>query len=322
MIKRFLNLLLILSISIGILLVHPKSVHAFVSTTGTFTAEASCPALSSIRRRKNPGDIQISPDTTYPLLGKNKQDATHYQIRVQGASPSSRWVDVSCGRISDGEPDEPIVRSEQNYVFAASWQPSFCETRPDKPECTSQTGDRFDATSFAIHGLWPRPQYCNVSGDIQELDRARNWSQLPALDLSPALRQELEIKMPGYQSNLHRHEWYKHGTCYSETPEEYFQETILLLDQLNASEVRTLLAQNLEQDLTNRQIEQAFEAAFGVTGKVTVSCESVNGENLIDELLISLSGDIDLETNLVDLLVVAPNRSPGCRIGQVDSADD
>ena len=42
-----------------------------------------------------------------------------------------------------------------DYVLAASWQPSFCETKPDKDECESQTGDRFDATHFAIHGLWP-----------------------------------------------------------------------------------------------------------------------------------------------------------------------
>ena len=319
MIKRFLSLLLMLSISIGVLLVHPNSAHAFVSATGTFASDASCPALSSIRRQANPGNINISPDTVYPLLGKNKQDATYYQIRIEGASPSSRWVDVSCGRISDSG---SIVHPNQSYVLAASWQPGFCETRPNKPECTSQTGDRFDATSFSIHGLWPRPQYCNVPREIQQLDKDGRWSQLPALELSPALRQELAIKMPGYQSDLHRHEWYKHGTCYSEIPEEYYQETILLLDQLNASGVRTLLAQNLEQDITNRQIDQAFETAFGVTGKVTVSCERVNRENLIDELLINLRGDIDLETDIADLLAAAPDATRECRIGQVDSADD
>ena len=158
MFKRFLSWLLVLSISLGFLCIHPDPAYAFVSATGTFTAEASCPTLSSIRRQDNPDNIRVNPDTTYPLLGKNKRDATHYQIQIEGASPSRRWVEVSCGRISDSE---PRVEASQTYVFAASWQPSFCETRPNKPECKNLTDERFDATAFSIHGLWPRPQYCN-----------------------------------------------------------------------------------------------------------------------------------------------------------------
>ena len=68
--SRFLSSLLMLCISIGILLVHPNSAHAFVSATGTFTAAASCPALSSIRRQANPGNINISPDNTYRWSGE------------------------------------------------------------------------------------------------------------------------------------------------------------------------------------------------------------------------------------------------------------
>ena len=319
MLKRLMSLVLTLSISMGFFSVYPQPAQAFVTATGSFKANTNCPALSSIRKKANPGNVRISPEVSYLLLGKNKQEATHYQIRIEGASPVARWVQVSCGTI---DASVATVPSNQDYVLAASWQPSFCEIKPNKPECTSQTEDRFDATSFSIHGLWPRSQYCNVSRNIQELDKHRRWLELPALELSPALRQELAIKMPGYQSGLHRHEWYKHGTCYSATPEEYYQETISLLDQLNASEVRTLLAQNLEQDITEEQIDQAFGNAFGVTGKVTMSCERVKGEKLIDELLIKLRGEIEPETDLVDLLTAASNAKRGCKIGQVDSVYD
>ena len=48
---------------------------------------------------------------------------------------------------------------------------------------------------------------------------------MPSLELSTDTRNELQIKMPGYASGLHLHEWYKHGTCYRETPEEYYQES-------------------------------------------------------------------------------------------------
>lgn len=319
MIKRLLSLLLILSISVTALLIYPKPTQAFVSATGSFRASANCPALSSIRRQANPGNVNVIPGDSYPLLGKNKQEATHYQIRIEGAEPVARWVAVSCGSIDESD---TIVSSNLDYVLAASWQPGFCETKPNKPECISQTGDRFDATSFSIHGLWPRPQYCNVPRSIRQLDKDMRWSELPALELSPALRQDLAIKMPGYQSYLHRHEWYKHGTCYSATPEEYYQETISLIDQLNKSAVRTLLLQNLERDLTAERIDQAFETAFGASNKVTISCVRVNRENLIDELLINLRGEIDPETDITDLLSAAPDADRGCPIGQVDSVDE
>ncbi|MGB6296929.1 MAG: hypothetical protein WBF90_12190 [Rivularia sp. (in: cyanobacteria)] len=321
MIKRLLSLLLILSINVLVLSVYPKPAQAFVSSTGTFTASNSCPTLSSIRRQTNPGNVNISPDASYPLLGKNKQEATYYQIRIEGAEPVARWVAVSCGSVSD----DIITSRNLDYVLAASWQPSFCETKPDKPECASQTGDRFDATHFAIHGLWPQPRnntYCNVPENLKQLDKNKRWLELPELALSPQLRQDLAIKMPGYQSKLHRHEWYKHGTCYSETPEEYYRETIALLDQLNESGVRTLFAQNLERDITNNQIGQAFSTAFGSTSKVLVSCVNVNREDLIQELVINLRGEIEAETNIADLLAAAPNVRSGCPKGQVDSVDE
>src|SRR5258706_166452 len=49
-------------------------------------------------------------------------------------------------------------------VFAVSWQPAFCETKPNKPECLSMTSDRFDATHLTLHGLWPQgADYCGIS---------------------------------------------------------------------------------------------------------------------------------------------------------------
>lgn len=318
MIKRLLSSLLILSISVLVLSVNPQPAQAFVSVTGTFTASNSCPALSSIRRQANPGNINISPDVAYPLLGKNKPEATYYQIRVEGAEPIARWVAVSCGITSD----DIMVSKNLDYALAASWQPSFCEKRPNKPECLNQTGEGFGANHFVIHGLWPQPRnnvYCNVSEELQQLDKDGRWLELPELALSSELRQELAIKMPGYQSGLHRHEWYKHGTCYSETPEEYYQETIVLLDQINESDVRALFAQNLEQDITSKQIGQAFNTAFDSTDKVLVSCANVNKENLIQELIINLRGEIEADTDIADLLAAAPNANSGCPLGQVDS---
>src|SRR3546814_10932851 len=56
------------------------------------------------------------------------------------------------------------------FVLAVSWQPAFCETRPAKPECVTQDEDRFDASHFALHGLWPQPRgnvYCGVEPGLR-----------------------------------------------------------------------------------------------------------------------------------------------------------
>ncbi|MEM9135910.1 MAG: ribonuclease T [Cyanobacteria bacterium P01_F01_bin.42] len=320
MIHRSLRLLLTCVMSLVLLLTYSQPAHAFVKATGTFTASQSCPALSSTRRLSNPGNVTVLPDQSYALTGKNQPDPAYYQIKVEGAQPGTRWVEVSCGTINETIVAQPST--VQTYVLAASWQPSFCEKNPDKNECKNQTAERFDATSFSIHGLWPKPQYCNVSDDIEATDREGSWDDLPSLDLSPELRDELQIKMPGYQSNLHLHEWYKHGTCYSETPEEYYQETIHLLDQLNDSDVRSLFMENLEQDLKSRKIDMTFTDAFKTTRRVKTSCVRAGGELLIDELLINLQGDIDLSSDLSELLAEAPKvKSSGCPVGQVDSVD-
>ena len=48
------------------------------------------------------------------------------------------------------------------FVLALSWEPAFCETQPDVPECRSQTTGSLDARQFSLHGLWPPDVYCDV----------------------------------------------------------------------------------------------------------------------------------------------------------------
>ena len=81
------------------LLIMMASVQADVAMTGTFTATQTCPAYQSFRRSTNPGDVKVEPNKAYPLIAKNKPDATHYRIVVEGAQPAERWVGLSCGRV-------------------------------------------------------------------------------------------------------------------------------------------------------------------------------------------------------------------------------
>ncbi|MEM9331864.1 MAG: ribonuclease [Pseudomonadota bacterium] len=212
----------------------------------------------------------------------------------------------------------------QFYVLAVSWQPAFCEKLPNRPECRSQRAGRFDASAFSLHGLWPQPSgntYCNVPSDLVQKDKSRRWSELPKLDLSASLRKELAKKMPGYRSFLHRHEWYKHGVCMPDlTAEEYFRISLNLLDGLNASEVRTLMIQNIGLQLESRQLKAAFVRAFGKEAdqRVTVDCYRDDGRRLIQELKIHLAGNMDTIRELKQAILEGEKVGRSCPVGIVD----
>ncbi|MEM7590602.1 MAG: ribonuclease [Cyanobacteria bacterium P01_A01_bin.83] len=324
--RRLLILVLTLWFSLGMGI---TPAHASVSLDDQFEASYACEAFQSIRKRTNPGDIRLLPGQIYPVTAKNKDDATHYYLKIETAEPQQRWVDTSCGKLLGSSDDisNPVTSSDN--LLAISWQPAFCENHQDKTECETQTTERFDAENFTLHGLWPQPRgndYCNVSNEIIALDRnSSTWSQLPPITLSEELFQELQRKMPGVASDLHLHEWYKHGTCYSETPEEYYHESLALLDQVNNSPVQELFAANIGADLTSEEILAEFDTAFGnnAGNKVAIDCDTdpqpANREMIV-ELKLNLLGEIESDTTMAELFTdseTVRNRNV-CSVGEVD----
>lgn len=315
---------LLLAISLCFCLtVWSKPASASIALNDRFVARQACQAVQSIKSGTNPGNIRLTPQETYPVIGKNRDNASHYLLRIESAEPSERWVSVQCGQLLGSS--APV---NQDYLLALSWQPSFCETKPDKSECKSQTATRFDATNLVLHGLFPQPRensYCNVSDNIIRLDKDNRWSQLPPITLSAETRDELAVKMPGFASDLHLHEWYKHGTCYSKTPEEYFQESIALLDQVNNSSVRELLVKNIGHSLSSNQIRNQFDKAFnnGAGSKVQVQCQrDIDQEknNMVVELQVNLKGNIQPDTPIGSLLQAGKTVPAGCTLGEIDPA--
>ncbi len=298
--------------------------QASVSLNAQFKATQACEAFQSIRKETNPGHVRLTPNTIYPVTAKNKEDATHYYLKIDDAEPSVRWVAVDCGELLESPP----VSQNPAYLLAISWQPAFCETKPNKKECRNQTEEKFEASNFSLHGLWPQPRnntYCGVSQRNKQLDRERKWSELPSVDLSEALFDELTMKMPGVASDLHLHEWYKHGTCYSTTPEEYFRESLNLLDQVNSSVVQNLFVENIDNNITSNQIRTKFTEAFSnqAGDKVQVQCKRDNeptNRNMIAELKLNLNGEIESNTSIQDLFEKGKIVSRGCSTGEVDRA--
>jgi ribonuclease T2 len=210
-------------------------------------------------------------------------------------------------------------------VLSASWQPAFCETSggylpnsdTQKPECSTQTADRPDATHFALHGLWPQPfepksEYCGYTrkqGDA--FDDIRDFTKFDAVTLTDPTWAALNVAMPGTKSGLERHEWTKHGTCYGKSHDDYFTDSVSLLDKLNATALDEYFVQHLGGTVTNADIRAQFDAIFGAgTGKnVGIGCakEKAGGRTVLTELRIHIRGDVTVSSDLGAMILAGDN---------------
>ena len=208
-----------------------------------------------------------------------------------------------------------------DYVLAISWHPTFCESKPWLAECRKEKSSDYAADNFTLHGLWPQDdEYCGVGQRIIAIDEANRWSDLPKTELSEGTWRALQRVMPGTRGQLDRHEWVLHGTCSGVSAETYFKRSIALMEEINASPVRDLMAANLGRNVSRNQLRSAFDSAFGEGAgrKVRVDCQSDDGRGLIYELRINLKGDATGSSSLRDLIHAARNASNGCASGIVD----
>jgi ribonuclease T2 len=324
----------LLTISCCAILTFLSAALAQVPFTGEFAGGRSCPAVVSIKKNSNPGNVTIETGKVYQLFGKNKEDASHYWIEVPGAEPKKRWVAVSCGNIrQDGASQDPAAAPAQRmgdgafYILALSWEPAFCESNAgkDKRECKNVSAAEFSAKNFSLHGLWPQPRsnvLCNVSDAERTADDNHRWEDLPEPQFSTETKKMLDHVMPGTQSLLERHEWIKHGTCFGNSAEDYFRHSVRLTHEVNASAVQALVAANVGKTVKTSDLRAAFDQAFGrgAGARVRVACERDGERQLISEIPIGLAGDVAAGAGLGELMLASNPTSGGCPAGIIDPA--
>lgn len=309
--------------------------------SGIFVANKACPALQSIKQQTNPGNVTLQPGKGYKLMAANNTPATHYWIVVPGAEPDFRWAATGCGTVASEGPDAlpppapkdttsaptprpapPPSVGKAEYVLAISWEPAFCESSGAR-ECRNQKATSYEATRFALHGLWPQPRsraYCGVSASDQATDKAHDWAGLPPVDLTPSVRSNLAQVMPGTQSLLERHEWIVHGTCSGASQDTYFARAALFTGTINNTAVARLFAANIGKRLDGRAIRAAFDTAFGkgAGNRVRISCDDDGGRRLITEITVGLRGDVMGTGGIGELIAGSSPTDPGCSGGIVD----
>ena len=211
--------------------------------------------------------------------------------------------------------------SKQN-LLALSWHNAFCETHRYKKECKRGLGSLLKRKSsdsqFVLHGLWPQPRsnvYCNVDYDLKKVDKKKHWRDLPCLALDEKVEDALAKVMPGFSSDLHKHEWIKHGTCYGKDENRYYADAISLIDQVNSSALGKFFTQNIGKKISLKQVRTIADKSFGrgAGNRIELQCK----KGLITELWLHLgSGGTDLKT----LLAKGKKTNSRCKQGRIDKA--
>ena len=293
-----------------------------------------------MKHTQNSHHVVLDTTKNYTVLDHHKGQ---YLLLIKGEQPAQRWVDESCFLAKkkpqnsldqyidrlDKKPDRASNTKKydtknisQNNLLALSWHNAFCETHRYKKECKRDVGSLFRSKhherNFILHGFWPQPQskaYCAVERKYITMDKYKHWNKLPALGLSTETKNNLTKVMPGVHSNLHKHEWFKHGSCYGTDAEQYFKTTISLVDQMHNSEISDFFEKNIGKKVTLRQIRQQFDKYFGAGAGKSVELKCKQG--LISELWLHLSGNSD---SLGRLLQEGKQVRSRCHKGILDKA--
>ena len=275
-------------------------------------AITSCNAYNNMKHSKNRDNLKIEVGKSYFIL--EKRDKQFY-IQTEYKNVPNRWVDKNCFKISTTKKNNSKSTNTQQ-LLALSWQNAFCETHRNKRECKKNAPKRYTDTAFGLHGLWPQPRsniYCGVSAKDKKFDKNHQWNRLPKLNLSPSTIKELKEVMAGYDSNLHRHEWIKHGTCSNLSADEYYKKAISLTKSINNSQVGQLFKKNIGKVIKLKDIQFKMNRSFGIGSGKRLELRCRGG--LITELWIHIGGNSNKFEELLKSGIIVSSR---CKQGKVD----
>jgi ribonuclease T2 len=201
-----------------------------------------------------------------------------------------------------------ITNEADSYVFAVSWQPAFCENKPEKPECRITDPKAYQATHFTLHGLWPNKTSCGTNygfcGSVKI--PPRDFCEYPAVELSKTVYDKLAEVMPSASSGscLERHEWYKHGTCQSRAADQYYSQAVDLVRQFNDSGISKFMSEHIGQQVSLNEFRTVLNQSLGEGASKHAKLGCKNG--LLVDIYLSLPADLKAGSNLKDLLPKAP----------------
>jgi ribonuclease T2 len=177
-------------------------------------------------------------------------------------------------------------------VLSVSWQPGYCAARPKSRGCADFSTTSVAAKQFSLHSRFQvRKSYCGIEAALKQKARKGKWTDLPDVTLASGTKARLLAAMPAARIGLDRQQWLRSGTCVAPSAETYYSRSLDLLDQLNASPVRTLFTGKAGGTVTLTDVRAAFDKAFGPgTGeRVRLTCRKTGDKTIVIGLTIGLA---------------------------------
>lgn len=276
-----------------------------IPATGSFVADKACPAYISKNKKTNPDSAVLTVGNHYPVIAVNRATAPDWlQLSIPELTPAERWVEAKCGRSESASSENhasnesscSIAGLADSYVFAVSWQPAFCASHQDKPECRIDNPGAYQAGNFTLHGLWPNRTACGTRygfcGSQQKI--SGSFCDYPVLPLNSRVRSELEVVMPSTAAGscLQRHEWYKHGSCQQAWDvSSYFEEGIDLLQHFNDAGMGAFMRSHLGKEVAVESLQQQVDTLFGEGAhrRMKLICSS----GMLSDIYINLPSDLE-----------------------------
>lgn len=205
---------------------------------------------------------------------------------------------VACVGLLDG-PGPAAAQSASadggaREVLSISWQPGYCTARPKSRGCKDFSAASPAARQFSlISRFQARKSYCGIAADLKQQARKGKWTELPDIVLASGTKQRLLVAMPAARLGLDRQQWLRSGSCVAASPEAYYSRSLDLLDQLNASPVRTLFTEKAGAIVKLADVRAAFDKAFGAGAgeRVRLSCRKAGDKTVVIGLTIGIAGD-------------------------------
>ncbi len=310
---------IIIGTKLSIMLSFSFSLISFAQPiNGSFIADKTCSMYQSKNQHTNPGGLQTQVNAHYSLfewLG-SKDNPQWYRVQTQASQSPLRWVAASCGHAQFDDNDDPdnngngscsTTKQYGSHVLALSWQAAFCVTHASKPECQAIKHDPTNTEwqSFSLHGLWPNKSSCSTHyGYCSSVThQPSDFCSYPEMSLNADVKQRLSAVMPSvtYGSCLERHEWWKHGTCENNDPNQFFTLATSLVEDFNQSSfVTDFIQPNIGKRVRVEDAIAAFDESFGKSTHQQLKLKCTGG--ILVEVDLALPKAVDSHTPLEDLI--------------------
>jgi ribonuclease I len=192
----------------------------------------------------------------------------------------------------------PPARADttDHYGLLMVWMPGLCKFEPERVECKDLTLKRRDGLNLSFLALQSLRSssipntYCFTFPSDSDMDRGKQWCDMPAPKLRSDVAAQLKTLMPVTQSCQDRGLWAKFASCTLYSPNDYYSRALRLANGVTGSQVNAKIAGAVGKTANLTALVDAFKADFGEDSGTAIDfiCRKTGGRVHLLQVRITL----------------------------------